>query len=330
MTDSRRKSVRLPSDEQREHLMVRAAKLYYNLDATQNHIAAELGLTRWQVGRLLAEAREVGVVQIEITPRALRKAELEVELQRAYALRDAIVVPTGDIEDTAQQMERVAQAAAAYISSIHPRPDLLAVSWGRTMSAIVRFLPHNWNPGVHVVLVNGATTLRSTTTRNSAVAEEFAQTAGGVATLLPVPAIVGNPSTRDALQKDPVIAPVLTLAEEANVICFGMGGLSHHSVLLNSGYLTTEDIDRLRELGAVGDILGRFVDSKGRVVDTQIDDRTVGLGLNALPKKERAIGVVSGEEKRAIALAALTAGYISVLVTDEETARHVLEKQNDG
>lgn len=310
--------------------MVRAAKMYYELEATQARIAQELGLTRWQVGRLLSEARDVGVVRIEIIPRALRETEIEVQLQRAFGLRDAIVVPTGDNEDSAILLERVTKAAATYLTSINPKQDLLAISWGRTMSGIARNLPQRWSPGLHVVLVNGATTLRSSTTRNAAVAEEIAQSAGGSATLLPAPAIVGQRSTRDALEADPVITRVLKLAHEAPIALFGMGGASHHSVLLNSGYLEPEDIDRLRDLGAVGDILGRFVDADGAVVDTKIDNRTVGLRLTALKQKERSIGVVSGREKHGIALASLRAGHVSVLITDQATACYALENQRAG
>ncbi|MBT9246988.1 sugar-binding transcriptional regulator [Gemmobacter fulvus] len=319
-------SSRLPLDEQRDHLMVQVAKLYYDLERTQSDIATELGLTRWQVGKLLTEAKAEGIVRIEITPRANRKTSLEVALQQAFKLRDAVVVPMGEITDPALLIDSVAQAAATYLANLNPKPDLLGVSWGRTMSAVARALPSGWNPGAHVVLVNGSTTLQQTSTRTSAVAEEFAQSAGGTATLLPVPAIVGKSSTRDALEEDPIIERVLALAEAAPVICYGMGGVSHQSVLMSSGYLTQADIDRLKALGSVGDILGRFVDHQGRIVDPALDARTVGLRLEALRRKDRAIGVVAGEEKHQIAAAALRAGYVSVLVTDEATARNILEE----
>jgi deoxyribonucleoside regulator len=321
-------AVRLPADEQREQLMVHAAKLYFDLDRNQSDIAAELGLTRWQVGRLLAEAKEVGIVRIEITPRASRVTTLEVGLQHKYGLRDAVVVPAGQTLDPALLMETVAQAAARYLAGINPKRDLIGVSWGRTMSAVARFLPPSWQPGVHIVLVNGATSLRSSSARTSGVAEDFAQSAGGTATLLPVPAILGKKSTRLALEDDPMIEHVLRLAEQANVACFGMGGMTHSSVLLNSGYLTEGDIDKLREAGAVGDVLGRFVDRDGNIVDRDLDERTMGLRLGALKTKSHAIGVVAGEEKWQIARAALTAGYVSVIVTDEATAGHALGDGN--
>src|ERR1700761_6166072 len=47
--------------EQRELLMIQAAKRYYGLDMTIGDLAKEMGLTRWQARRLLDEARASGV-----------------------------------------------------------------------------------------------------------------------------------------------------------------------------------------------------------------------------------------------------------------------------
>jgi deoxyribonucleoside regulator len=179
-----------------------------------------------------------------------------------------------------------------------------------------------------VVLVIGATNLRSTSTHSSAVAEEFARAANGIATLLPVPAIVGKKSTREVLEEDPIIERVLQLAMQADVVCFSMGGINHQSVLLSNGYLDEADMDRLKDAGAVGDILGRFVDENGRIIDEAIDDRTVGMRLEHLKTKQQAIGVVAGEDKQRVAVAALKAGYVSVIITDEATALYALENRN--
>ena len=48
------------SIEQRELLMIQAAKRYYDLDMTIGELARELGLTRWQARRLLNDARDCG------------------------------------------------------------------------------------------------------------------------------------------------------------------------------------------------------------------------------------------------------------------------------
>lgn len=325
MPPKARYSPRLPADENRDHLMVQVAKAHYELDRTQAEIAADLGLTRWQVAKLLAEARAEGVVRIEITPRAGRRTALEVALQQKWALRDAIVVPLGGNSDPALRMAAVAQAAAQYLANLTPRPGLIGVSWGRSMAAVAQALPPGWNPGAEFVLLNGSTALQLTDAPTGAVTEAFARSAGGSATLLPVPAILGKASTRAALEDDPIIARALARARAADTLCFGMGDASARSILRASGYLSEDDLQRLRALGAVGDILGRFIDAAGQIVDPDLDARTIGLAPAALRGRARSIAIAAGADKQAIAAATLRGGYANVLITDDITAEAVLD-----
>lgn len=323
-------TTRLPSDETRELLMLQAAKLYYELDKTQNDIARELGLTRWQVSRLIQEARDEGIVRIEILPRSQRRVHLESKLQKTFGLREAIIVHAPETNNDAMTLDSVAQAAGKFLTTINPPPPLVGVCWGRTMASVARWLPNAWAGDVEVVLVNGATTYRSTSFQSSFVAERFAQTAtNGRATLLPVPAIVGKAATRRVLEDDPVIADVLQLGASAPIVCFSMGALSAGSVLVESGYLGLDDIERLTRAGAVGDILGRFIDAHGVVVDEELDERTIGLRPDALRDIPWSIGISSGRAKHAVALSCLKAGFIDVFVSDDATALYVLEHHDD-
>ncbi len=323
-------SHRLPVDEARDYLMVQVAKMFFSLERTQTEIATDLGLTRWQVSRLIAEARETGVVRIQIVPRSQRLPELEVELQRAYGLREAVIVPgIAGISDENIALESVAQAAGQYLASIKPRVALIGVSWGRTMAAVAQWLPPNWADGVHVVQINGAVALRMTMARTTSVAEDFARAGNGTVTILPAPAIVGSARTREVLEEDRVLADVQRLIDRAGVLCFSFGALSRGSVLVSSGYLDARDIDDLGEKGAVGDILGRFIDRRGKVVDGALDARTIGLKLDSLKGRDRVVGVCSGKAKHPIALAALRMGYVNVLITDQATARYAIDHVHD-
>ena len=51
-------------------LLYAAARLYYEDDATQAEVAAQLGTSRATVSRLLAEAKRQGIVRIEVVPPA--------------------------------------------------------------------------------------------------------------------------------------------------------------------------------------------------------------------------------------------------------------------
>ena len=318
------------SGEQRELLMIQVAKRYYELDMTMGDLAKELGLTRWQASRLLSDARESGIVRIEIVPRAPRSPDIEARLQRRFGLKEAVVVPnTGEDDDEGLLLDSVAQAAARLIAGLG-KVRLIGVSWGRTMSAVAHRLPPFWNEGVEVVLLNGAMNIRSPSTRTNNTAELFARSANGTATLLPVPAILGHAATRVALEQDPTIASVLDLARRAPVICFGMGTISPDSVLVQSGFVTEAETAALKAKGAVGDILSRYIDAHGNIVDPDIDARTIGTDLRSCRQREFSIGVGAGKSKHAIALACLRAGYLNVLVTDEQTARFLLDEAHHG
>lgn len=304
--------------------MIQVAKLSYELDMTMSEIGKQLGLTRWQVGRLRKDARELGIVRIDIVPSLQRRPDLESRLQRIYGLREAVVVPNPAGDDSVA-VDRAAQALGLFLASLNPHPSLVGVSWGRTMAAVAHWLPRRWNDNVEVVLLNGAVSLHATSNRTNNIAELFAQMGNGRATLLPVPAIVGRAATRVALEQDPVIERVLELAAAAPLACFSVGDVTPNSVHVESGYVTTTEMADLRQHGAVGDILGRFVDARGQVVDADLDARTIGLQLEKLRDKPHSICISVGAAKHAVILACLRARYANVLVTDEKTALFALE-----
>lgn len=315
------KGTRLPMDESRGHLMVNIARMAYQQDRSLVEIAQETGLNRWQVSRLLQEARDLGVVRIEIVPRSARRTGLETELQKAFGIRDAVVVPQGQ--------DDVAQAAGQYLASVKPRPRTVGVSWGRTMANVAHWLPPQWNDGVDVVQINGTVAPIPGSAHHNDVAQIFAQKGNGRVIPLPVPAIVGERLTREVLEKDRIVADVLKIARSAQMLAFSLGGLNEDSVLLRSGNILRAEMGALLRAGAVGDILGRFIDRRGRIVDPDLDARTIGLSLADLKNRDRVVGIAAGPEKHEVVLGALQAGLINVLVTDEATASFALEHAHD-
>jgi deoxyribonucleoside regulator len=313
------------SAEQREQLMIQVVKRYYHLDMTMSDLSAELGLTRWQASRLLTEAKESGLVRIEIVPHTPRLPGLESRLERAFGVKEAVIVPCRADDDDALVLDAVARAAGQYLAGLGRIPAI-GISWGRTMTAVARRLPPFWSEGVEVVLLNGSMNVRSSGgPQTNNVAELFASAGKGSLTLLPVPAIFGHAATRAALEHDPTIAAVLDLAYRVPVVCFGIGAMVPDSVLIQAGYVSLAEHERLKQMGAVGDILSRYIDAKGNIVDPELDARTIGISLESCRNRTLSIGVASGLAKREAILSCLRSGYVNVLITDEMTACSVLE-----
>ncbi len=304
-----------------ELLAVRIAELYYDENKTQDEIGAILGVTRWKVGRVLTRAREQGIVRIEIVHPRARRLGVERELRERFGLKDAVVVPVSeDLRST------VARAAADYLTALRPVPRTLGISWGRTLDDVAHHLGLGWSTGVNVVQINGGVSLNKRAGTASTTAVEIARKARGQAVLLPSPAILERLETKRAIEADRTVAAVLARASAADAYLYSAGVADESSILVETGYLGRDEVAELVRKGAVGDVVGRYIDANGNPVDPGLDERTVGLGLDELRNSGTAILVVAGEAKHPIARAVVTSGLCSVIVTDEATAAALLEE----
>lgn len=308
-----------------EMLMVRAAELYYDESKTQDEIGGLLRISRWKVGRLLAQARENGIVRIEIVHPKARRLGVERSLVERFGLSEAIVVPGA--EEPGDALAGVAHAAADYLTALRPVPRTLGVSWGRTLRAVAEALPEGWATGVAVVQLNGGVSVNRRSGGAAGTAVTIAQRASGRVALLPSPAILERVETKQAIEADRTVAALLEEAAHADAFLFSAGPSDASSAHVENGYLSAADVEELARRGAVGDVLGRYVDADGNIVDPQLDARTVGVDLDRLRAAKRAIFVTAGSAKHDVARTVVISGLCSVLVTDELTARALLEEQ---
>lgn len=305
-------------------LAVRVAELYYQENKTQDEIGALLDLSRFKVGRLLAQARADGIVRIEIVHPRARRLGLERELRERFGLVDAVVVPVSSNQE--EDFNRVAQAAADFLCALRPAPRTLAVSWGRTLTAVADHLPEGWARGVTVVQMNGGVSVNRRPGSAASLATSIAKRAAGHAVLLPSPAILDRIETKQAIESDRTIAGVLDQAAEADAYLFTAGVCDASSAHVENGYLTRGDVEELTRRGAVGDVLGRYIDADGNIVDPELDSRTLGLSFDRLRDAEQAIFVAAGEAKHHLARTVVSSGLCTTIVTDEDTARALLSE----
>src|SRR5674476_1482501 len=112
--------------------MLTAAELYHYEGLAQTEVAARMGVTRWTVGRLLDDAKQAGIVRVVIDHPRARRHELELRLEKAFGLREAVVVTAQP--RPADTLQLVGQAATRQLRGLSPRLRRLAVGWGRTVA----------------------------------------------------------------------------------------------------------------------------------------------------------------------------------------------------
>ena len=110
---------------------------------------------------------------------------------------------------------------------------------------------------------------------------------------------------------------------KTDIAILGIGNHTPQSSIYNSGYLTDEEMEMLKNDNAVTDICGYGIDIDGNPVETVTTNRIIGINLDTLKTIPIRMGCSSGINKTQAVLGALRGGYINVLVIDEETANEI-------
>ena len=297
-------------------VQARIAWYYYIGGMTQQEIANRLGLTRLRVNRIVGQARSDGLVHIEIKLPLASCVALEERLKARYALDEVTVIPSVPNPDIQQLM--IGEAAGAMLDPLLGPNVGLGVGWGRTLLAAVRRLTVRQLSGSWVTALMGGLT-RGSGTNTFEVATEFAQALGAECYYLPAPIYCPSIESRSMLMTHYGLADVMRRAWDGDIALVSAGGLSSRS-LLASTTIVSESLPSLSAAGAVGDILGSFLDEYGRIVDHPLNQRVMALPLEGLKGYPTSILASGGEHKLPIIRAVLNARYVRRLVTDEAVA----------
>lgn len=308
-------------DKDRERAMLRAVELYYFEGFTQAAISERLGCTRWTVGRLLKEANDAGIVEITVHHEMARRNELEKRLQEKFGLVAARVTPTAPTPR--DNLTRIAVATADFLEDIRPRPQVLAVGFGRTIGAIARTLPQNWNRGVTVVQMCAAPHDTDDALVGASI-RMIARRGGGGARLLPPGAVYPDEQSIDATSSKPEVTGCLQLARSADTLVYAAGAVDGQANILGEGTFSDEQAAQLRSEAAA--IVGNhLIGPTGEVVDEEIAKRTLGLSLDEIRHSKISVMVAGGSAKWAAAKAILLGKLTNAIVVDSRTAEHILK-----
>ncbi len=326
-------------DAESQRLLYRVAQAYYDEDLTQQQIARRFGLSRPKVSRLLQRARASGVVKIVLVPPSSDMSSLERGLEAHYGLDEAVVVAVTDPRDAAGVARELGPAAAECLARSIRGNEVVGITWGSTLLAMVDALPARSWPDVTIVQIMGGLGPVDAREHSADLTRRVARRFGARLELLPAPGLVSSVAAAEALRADPQIAATLRLAARADIAIVGLGVPSPDSVVMRYGtIISPSEADAAREAGAVGDIALRFIDADGRPVRMPLNEpfaepfveRIIGLTLDEIRAIPRTIGVAGGEVKYAVVRAALRAHLIDVLVTDHVTAQRLLDAAEDN
>ncbi|HEU5079467.1 MAG TPA: sugar-binding transcriptional regulator [Opitutaceae bacterium] len=292
------------------------ARLYYLDGLGQSEVARFAKVSQAKISRMLALARERGIVRITVADYEPRRPELEEQLRIRFGLAHAVVIKATEGLSGSDLRRAVGHFGAAPVDALIQPRSTIAVAGGRTIHELVHHLPATTGKSLTVVQAMGSVDSSVSVFDAQEVGRLIAQRLGGTFLALNTPAFIPEKRTRDALLALPQVRNVHENLTRASVALVGLGTLSN-SVFVERGTLDAAMIRELQRAGAVGELCGRFIDASGQECATSWRDRVISVEIEQLRKIPHVVGVVSGSDRTEAILAAIRGGLLKALVIDE-------------
>jgi DNA-binding transcriptional regulator LsrR (DeoR family) len=301
------------------------ARRFYLDGLSKIEIADEFGLSRFKVARILTDARDQGLVHVDIRLPGTIDAERSSQLGSALGLRRTIVIDTPP-EPEASVRRHLAEISADLLTEIVADDDVLGLTWSRTIEetslALTRLARCT------VVQLAGTLAHPDIDTSTVEVVRQAASVGGGRAYPIYAPLVVPDAATAAALRGEARITDAMSWFDELTKAVISIGAWAPHHSTVWEAVSASEQEDCLAS-GACAEVSGRLIDAEGNAVRTELDDRVIAITLDQLRAVPEVIAIAAGAGRAAAAAAVARAGFVDTLVTDASLAQAVLGQGND-
>ncbi len=298
---------------------------YYVNGKTQAEVAQVLGVTRLRVNQAMQRARALGVVKVQIESPFLSRIELQEELRDRFGLEKALVAPA-DRESYDYHVPVGAALASFLVSRLNTQSwKSIGVSWGMTLQSAIHRLPQQSQPQIEIVSMIGGNTTGAAF-NSFGIASGFAERFGSKYSVIAAPIYLSKDVDRRAFLSQEIFAEHFRKCEKLDAAILVAGDVSSRSYLVSTGLPGEVSVEELAAAGAVGDMLGRFLDIDGNEISHPLSERTIGVELETLRAIPEKILAAAGRHKVDIIRAAMKRGFVNTLITDDVTAELLLNK----
>jgi DNA-binding transcriptional regulator LsrR (DeoR family) len=301
----------------------RAGWLYFIAGNTQDEIARKLNVSRPTAQRLVSLALSERLITFRLDHPIAACMELSARLADRFDLTFCEVVPADPGSD--DLVLGVAESAAAFLEQklSSTEPIVVAIGTGRTLRAAVERMPrmichqHKLVSLVGHISMKGSASFYDVLARLSDLTEAPHYP-------MPLPVVVPTRVQREQLQMLEPVMRVLDLGRNADVTMVGIGRMDEAAPLNIDGFISDSELAELRRLGAVGEVTGWAFDARGRLIEGGTNERLTSVPRE-IPAKRLTVGVAQGTGKVLSIHAALKGRVVNGLITNETTARSLLD-----
>lgn len=315
-----------------ENFIIRVVEMHYKQGLSQQQISEKLNISRTTVSRALTKAKDIGIIEIKINYPAGTGNDLEAQLEKKYGLKEVIIAYSNQEDRLADE---IAKNASDFLVRQIKNPMKIALTRGSTMQQMTEALAQNprikflETDQVVILPSEGSTNISLTFPKkkrmmySNFIVEEVARILDANSYNFLCPLYVSK-KTREALLEEPSIMDLINQLQQADLSMMGIGNLESDSTLIQSGYVSKETFQELKNQGGQAEFMSHVIDKYGQLVSQDYDSQIMSLSLDDLVKIPIRAGVAYGKQKHEAIRAVLAGKYINVLITDAQTARYLL------
>jgi DNA-binding transcriptional regulator LsrR (DeoR family) len=315
--------------DERRRLLAKVAYLYFVEGKSQTEISEDLGIYRTTISRMVTQAKEEGIVNIEIKEYDVGIFALEEYVQSKFGMKRVEIVSNEYYETQESLMDDIAKRAATLIRNTIREKDIVGISWGTSLSKMVEKIEPRYVKNVSFCPLAGGPSHINARYHVNTLVYEMARIFHGKSTFINAMVVQETEQLAFGILKSKYFEELLMLWNALDVAIVGIGGELDHNTSQWRDLLTEDDYSILEREGAIGELCCRFFNSGGEIVHTQLQERIIGITLEQLASVPKSIAVAQGENKAQAILAILKKGYVNHLVTDRKTILKVLELDED-
>jgi DNA-binding transcriptional regulator LsrR (DeoR family) len=299
-------------------LAAAVARRHY-LDGRSNlEIAAELGLSRFKVARLLDRARAEGLVRIEVVDPYAVDDRLSARLRDALGIRRALVL--GAVADPRTE---VGALAARHLRDVLEPGCTVGIAWSRATQALVEHLRLAPCTVVQLCGVIPKVAAADDEVHNVELVRQAARQCHGTAVTFYAPLVLPDAAATAMLRRQPGIADALRFCEQLTAAVISIGQWEPGASTVHDALPYRERV-AFGRAGAVAETAGMLFDGRGRQLRDGLQKRVVAITERQLRRTPEVVALVCEPERGPAIRSLMRSGLVSTLITHRAVAERLL------
>lgn len=298
-------------------LMAEVATLYYEKKHTQQEIANLMNLSRQTVSKLLNDAIKENIVEIKIHNPKKDCEELETLICERFGINKCVVCGSTSRNESIRRTMTVKAAQDYILPIIDKGRRKIALSWGRTVQELIHSMPEIKTNENTVFPLFGATDNENSYFSSNELARGMADKIGANVKYAWFPYMAESIEDCNLLKNLSYFEKMQDLWDSADIAIVGIG----NTEILDIFGKTFGYSEKHSEV--IGDIATHFFNEKGEFVN--LYQNTLCASADNIRNAKQTIAVACGNNKALAIAGALRTKLIDTLITDEYTAKKVLD-----